>query len=513
MRKLLIVLLTSVLLLSSLGCSRDKGSSNPTNHSNDNSGAQGDIYEIVMQYPTLGKAPQDIKLIENAVNARTEPEIGVRILFSPINVFEMASTTNIMFSWGDKLDIVTCGFGISLADYVNKGILIELDDLVAEYGQSIVKAEGIAMSGGYFRGKLFALPSEEKMGRVRALYCRQDILNKYGIEPVPEKIYSMDEISEIFAKVKAGEDEGFYCLATGLNDEGIYSNFDIVDKLGSTLASGCLTNNGYCTTEIVNYFATDEYEQACRTIRSWRQNGYLNPNCNMNMDPSDVMMQSGDYFAFFNSAEPDMLASQSRMLWGYVDSELVPLYTTSPYTVSQSFLMSMWGITSSCTDPVKAMKWLDLLWRDTEIINLLSYGIEGLHYEFIDSKDLVIRYPEGVNSANTSYISVLQVWGDKSKCYAMAPLNKAYYRALDDFNQSIMPEHTSGALGYCFDASPVKMMYSAVDEVIKRFESSFKLGFLDLDIALPEFRTALDEAGIREVIAENQRQFDSWKAG
>ena len=513
MKKPLLILLALVLLLLSVGCNSSKNASSPSGYSNGNSDSQGEIYEIVMQYPTLGRTIQDLNLIEHALNARTEPEIGVRIVFCPVNVYDLESATDIMLSWGDKLDIVMCGLGTSLSGYVNNGKLIKLDDLVEKYGQSIVEAEGIAMSGGYFKGNLYALPTEEKMGRVRALYCRKDILDKYGIATISDKIYSLDDISEIFTEVRAGENEDFYCLATNINDEGFYSNFDIVDRLGSTFASGCLMNYGFGTDKIVNYYDTFEFEQACSTIREWNKKGFLNPGCDTSTEPCGMLMQSGKYFSFFNSAEPDMLASQSRMLWGFVDSELIPLYTTYPYRVSQSFRISMWGITPSCTDPVKAMKWLDLLWRDKEIINLLSFGIEGLHYEFADGKGSVIRYPEGVNSANASYVSVLQVWGNKSKCYAMAPLDEEYYRALDDFNRSILPIYTSGALGYCFDASPVYMKFAAVDDVIKRYESGFKLGLLDLDTALPEFRAALEEAGISEVIAENQRQFDAWKMG
>jgi len=405
-----------------------------------------------------------------------------------------------------------CGFGASLGDYVNKGMLTELGALVDEFGQSIVEAEGIAMSGGYFGGKLYALPSEEKMARVRALFCRRDILDKYDIKVIPSHIYSMDEIGEIFATVRAGEPDGFYCLALGFNDGGVYSNFDIVDRLGSSLASGCLLNYGYDTVEIVDYYATEEFEQACRAIRRWYLEGYLNPDCNMITDASSSQMQSGDYFSFFNSAEPDMLASQSRIMKGYLDTDLVPLYTSCPFAVTQNFRISMWGVTSSCAHPDKAMRWLNMLWEDAGISNLMTYGIEGLHYHYVGGSPPVICYPDGVDTSTTPYMSMLSVWGDKSKLYVMKPLDETYYQALFDFNNSILPEHTSGALGYCFDFSPVRASYSAVNEVIRTYESSLKLGILDLDAALPDFRAALDAAGIKEVIAENQRQFDEWRS-
>ena len=511
--KALALVLALAMIVSLInGCSRDKTGTGDSGL-DAVPGTDDEIVELVMQYPTTGSTPQDLKLVQDAVNARTVPEIGVRITFYPVSTTELSLSANMMLSLGEQLDIVMLGLGnANLGEYVNKGILAVLDALVDEYGQSIVEAEGIAMSGGYFGGKLYALPSVGKLGRVRALLCRRDILDKYAIAVIPDHIYSTKELGEIFSVVKAGERDGFYCLALGLNGNVFYSNFNIFDRLGSSLASGCLMNYGYDTTEIVNYYATDEFEQICRTIREWYLSGYLNPECNTIVDIPSSQMQSGDYFSFFDNAEPDMIASLNMLMRGHMDTGLVPLFTSYPYAVTQNFRVSMCSITSSCAYPVHAMRWLNMLWSDEGICNLLAYGIEGQHYEFVADSSRVIRYPDDAPPSVSSYESVLSVWGNKSKLYIVEPLDETYYEALDDFNNSILPEHTSGALGYCFDFSPVRDQYSAVSEVIGTYERSLRLGILDLDAALPDFLAALEAAGIDEVIAENQRQFDSWKA-
>ena len=43
------------------------------------SAAEDDIYEIVIQYPTLGTTPPDLQKVEDAINARVESEIGVHV--------------------------------------------------------------------------------------------------------------------------------------------------------------------------------------------------------------------------------------------------------------------------------------------------------------------------------------------------------------------------------------------------------------------------------------------------
>ena len=119
------------------------------------SAAEDDIYEIVIQYPTLGTTPPDLQKVEDAINARVESEIGVHVTFYPVSAFETNNTTSLMVSSGEKLDLAISIFEGGVANYVNKGMLIELDDLVEEYGQDIVAAEGIAMEGGYFDGALY----------------------------------------------------------------------------------------------------------------------------------------------------------------------------------------------------------------------------------------------------------------------------------------------------------------------------------------------------------------------
>ncbi|MFQ9394622.1 MAG: extracellular solute-binding protein [Lachnospiraceae bacterium] len=102
-----------------------------------------------------------------------------------------------MVSSGEKLDLAISIFEGGVANYANKGMLLELGDLVDQYGQDIVEAEGVAMKGGYFDGAFYGIPTEEKMGRVKAFECRKDLLDKYGIEYDENKIYTLEDLSEI----------------------------------------------------------------------------------------------------------------------------------------------------------------------------------------------------------------------------------------------------------------------------------------------------------------------------
>ena len=58
--------------------------------------ADDDIYEVVVQFPTLGTTPSDLQKVEDAINERTESEIGVHVTFYPVSAFETNNTTSLM---------------------------------------------------------------------------------------------------------------------------------------------------------------------------------------------------------------------------------------------------------------------------------------------------------------------------------------------------------------------------------------------------------------------------------
>lgn len=474
--------------------------------------ADEDIYEVVIQFPTLGNTPQDLQVVEDELNKITEAEIGVHVTFYPCSAFELNNTTNMMVSSGEKLDLAMCMFEGGAQSYANKGMLIELDDLVEEYGQDILTAEGVAMAGGYYDGTLYTIPTEEKMGRVKAFEARKDLLDKYGIEYSEDKVYTIDELTEIFKTVKEGEGDKFYCVAACASESAPYTYFSDLDLLGASYASGGLANYGKGTDEVINYFETEEFEHICEVIRSWFEAGYLSSDCNTVTDSALTQLQTGNYFGMFSNAEPDMILDHSASMQAYLGTDMVGLYTTAPASRTQDYQVTQWMIPITCDNPEKTMQFLNMLYGREDIVNLMYWGVEGVHYNHVDGTEYTIEFPEGIDRTNTPYAAILNVWGDKLKDYVMAPKDDNYRNIMKEFNDGIAEEYKSDALGYCFNSDPVKTQYAAVSDVVTQYDSILGYGVTDPAAALEEFRSALDAAGIDDVIAENQNQFNEWKA-
>ena len=463
-------------------------------------------FEMVMTYMHPGTVPKDLQMVEDAVNEITVPEINVKVSLYPISIAERHTQQDLMIASGEKLDLMMILVENGPGVYANKGQLLELDDLFEEYCPDVAAAEGIAMAGGYFNNKLYAIPDEEKMGRQYGLLMRQDLLDKYGFNQYDGLSY--EEMDAFLSKVKEGEGENFYMFNSVGSGLGTYYVFNLYDELGSSTASGVLMNGGRDDLEVVNLYATEEYKEHLTWMRKWYEAGYFAKDCTTMTESQVDLMRSGRYLGNLNSVEPDMPALCSQD-YGYTMTA-IPL--TDVVAKTSCYQISEWALPITCENPEKTLEFVNLMYKDTDIANLLRYGIEGMHYVKTDNEG-IITYPEGLDANTSGYVNTLGLYGDKSKIYQWEPAPADIFERMSAFNEEAnKPEKQSKALGYCFNSDPVKSEISAVGTVIQQYQAALESGSVDPEVVLPEFLEALDAAGIQEVIAENQKQLDEWAA-
>lgn len=231
--------------------------------------ADEEPYEIVMAIPTLGAEPSGLLDVENAVNEIVEPELGVKVTLYPISFFDLTSQQNLMITSGDKLDLASTIFS-SLGSWVDKGAFMELDELYVQYGADIEKAEGRAMAGGYYNGKLYAIPSEEKQARSYGFYARKDMVDELGINFDEDKTYTLDDLEKLFVAYKEKYGDGYYCVAGTASNSDFYGYVHEVDNLGSSNSTGILAGGGLDDDLTVqNMYALDSYKEYADTMYAW----------------------------------------------------------------------------------------------------------------------------------------------------------------------------------------------------------------------------------------------------
>lgn len=493
-----------------------KSGANTDSTESKENGDNGETYNVVMSWPNLtGSVPAGMADVEAAINAITEPEIGVTVTFEPIDFANLASEQNLMISSGEKLDlIVSVGSGVS--SLVNNGSIIPLDDLYAQYGEDIKNTCGVAVEGGgYYDNVLYGIPNAYIQGESYGFVGRKDIFDKYGITIDPDKMYTYDELEEMFATIKAGEGDSFYMISNITNNTDLFSTVMYpVDTLGATNASGILLfdqndSDWSDDTTIVNEFATEEYKEYAQRMYRWAQAGYIAPDAASNTDSTETLVKGGNYLGQMNWTTPGLEESYTAGT-GY---EMIAIHIVPPYIVGARFQNILWSIPITCENPEKTFQFLNMLYGDNDLDTLLQFGIEGVSYEVVEENeygDRVIKYPDGLDSSSVPYYQAAGIYGNRLSWPVMSPSPLELNQALREFNDSITL--VSPAMGYCFVTDSVQSQYAAVQSVISQYAPIVTAGAIDPETEIPEFLAALEAAGINEIIEENQRQFDEWLA-
>ena len=91
-----------------------------------------------------------------------------------------------------------------------------------------------------------------------------------------------------------------------------------------------------------------------------------------------------------------------------------------------------------------------------------------------------------------------------------APNEDSFYQRSEEYTEKAL-EKKSVALGYTFDQTDYSNEIAAVTSVMSQYLSSLEYGTVDdLDSYYEEFTSALDDAGMDNLIAANQEQLNAF---
>lgn len=451
--------------------------------------------KLVISWPVFGNEPPDTGLVEEAINALVEPKINVNVDLLILNFSAAAQQYNLMIAGGEQLDLV-CLVN-SYNAYVSQGRLEDITALVDQYGAGIKEALGDFIKGSYIDGKIYGARPISDFGGGACLLVRTDAVDKYSLDL--SKVKSFADIGDVLRKIKAAEPDKTPMIGMppitigqipfGANIDSLTDGFGVLMDRGQSL-------------KVVNLFETQYYADIVNTVRSWYNEGLVMKDIATSTTDLRELVKSDPAYVQTLSARPGI--EFTRPGDGYtlarVDYEK-PLSTTSFISLFQ------WCVPITSEAPDKAVQFLNLMFTDADLMNLLSNGIENKHY--IKNSDGSIKYPEGVNMGNVGYSSPAFLMGNEFLTYVFEGNQQDIWEQTAKFNNEIT---LSKAMGFSFDPNPVKTELTALQNVYGQYKQTLENGAVDPATVLPEFIAKLKDAGIDKVIAEKQKQLDAWAA-
>ena len=166
-------------------------------------------------------------------------------------------------------------------------------------------------------------------------------------------------------------------------------------------------------------------------------------------------------------------------------------------------IATLTGISSTSKNPERAMMFLNLLFSDKYLYNLLCFGIEGTNYVFEDDGTVTVLEEGGYNPG------VDWAYGNQFNAYVRTGQDLDVWEQTKAMNESAI-KSVLGAFSY--DKTKLKTENAMVDAVISEYMPGFFTGTYDPDEKIPEFLKALDDAGFQAVKTDMQEQLDAYFA-
>ncbi len=454
------------------------------------------MVEIAVDRATFNQASSDsteVEAIQNAINKYIGPKINVQIKLSDISSGEYADRTNLSLANGEANLFWTANWegAVSTDNLYSQNAVYDISDLLPGTDLYNSMPEEVWNSSKY-NGNDYFIPCYKESAEGYDLVYPTTKAKKYNWDM--SSIKELKDIEPMLADMKA--DGVKYPLL--MQKMPFFSKY-YIDKYDFSMANTMIVID-LSKNEVVNCIQTKDYKDFVTLISDWATKGYISDEEVTKTIPDTAIMTTDWGFA----AWVDVPNNDDATTTYGQDCDVV--HMTKDWTNSTSTLGSCYAISSSCTEEqAKAcIDFLGLLYTDSTLANLYTYGIEGTDYD-MSSDGFVVKKGELYNHSAWESGSVKSIALEKG-----SPSNTV--ELYENFNTKSV---ASPASGFRPDYSSVEAQWSACTSIYDQYGYALEEGAYtpeDVESVIAKYQTALDNAGFQDVLTEIQSQYKEWKA-
>ncbi len=489
-------IIITLFIISSLiisGCSAGKKSEEP----------QVDIDEAVSSEPThiniyrpsfniANPDADEVQKVENAVNDYIKDKINVEISLTDIGSSEYPDKANLALA-NKEINMLWTAYwlpSIGTNDLYLQKAVYNLTDLISGTPLFSSMPEWVWESAAY-EGNTYFVSCYKEGGAGIDLMFRKDLVDQYNWD-----ITSIQQLKDLEPMLEDAKNAGIKYPFL-MQKTGLFWRF-YVDKYDSILSDSLLGVDQETNT-ITALPWTTEYQEFSTLMCEWGEKGYVSED-EITKVTNDSTASGQDWAVSFWVNVPNNAEASARY-----GQDIALVQVTENWSSSNIMIGSCYCVTSySSEDEAKAcVDFLQLLYTDSQLADLWTYGIEGTDY-IRNENNTISKTGDLYNHSAWESGSVLNISLEESE-----PENKI--ELYEQFNQNIKP---SVALGFRFDKSNVEAQYSACLNLFEQYGYILECGGYpakDVDAVLKEYQEALNAAGFQDILAEADKQYETWK--
>jgi putative aldouronate transport system substrate-binding protein len=347
---------------------------------------------------------------------------------------------------------------------------------------------------------VYAIPVYKEVAQQYVWGLNMDVLGRNGF--TADDITDFYSLGPVLEAIKAGEGRDFYPL-TG--DFVVMSRaargVDMVDQYNLLAYPVNTSDPSASPNTIVSAYESAEFAQYFEQMKQYNQAGYIDPAATTNTTAMNenwnTKRVNGSWaieaYPYYPGNEITLTNAN-----GY-ENAVKPMWPGGGYLSTIPARGAMQAISSASKSKPGAMKVLNLINTDAKFRTMITYGVEGLHWNY--DGGLLARTDKGQNympwAAGFGAISLLPV--------EVGQPENLYTEIFAQFNDvKAVP-----ALGFALNSDPVSTQMAVLAPVADQYGAPAMTGAMP---SLDPFIEALNANGLQDVLTEANKQLSDFMA-
>lgn len=472
-----------------------------------------EIVDITVKFINPGGNVKEGQRIADAINKISESSIGVHANIDWIDFGEWNTQMNLAFASNENIDIISVSPAMNLNSMVQSNQLTDISELLDTYGTGAKSAVEKLLPSVTYGDAIYGLPKLIDMRGSYGITMNKDILNELGLLEFAENMKTWDEYEELLTKVHEAYPDitplfvSAESLASPSNPTFNLASNNFSENFALSLL-GDPYNLIYVdkeTNEVKCVYDSDFYETMADRVSRWYAKGLIYKDGAVTTEDNNALLNSGVIFSYCAAGDgtPEIRNATTQALVPDHEVCYIPICDTEPSATSVT--MFGYAVPYTSTEPEAAVKFLNLMYTNADIQNLLQWGEEGIDYIV---KDGVATYPDGIDSNSVGYHSQEFNYGNSYLAYPWQGKpasynedNQAYYDAMEEIKY----------LGCSVDTTSVTTQATACYNTFLSYSPTLIVGLSESPKQeLNSMMEQLTANGINDYIDCYQTQLNDW---
>ena len=528
LKKIVALLMALILVFAMTACAKTEAPATkdpePTKAAEETQGAEestepseeptGEV--VTLKYYEIGNNDVNTReAVQDAINAYVEPLINANVEFQIISWGDWDNKALTALQSGEEIDIFFTADWKSYVRSVTQKLFTPLNDdngehgnLLEKYGQGILNSINPAfITGTQINGVNYAVPTNKELCVPMGYIVNMDAADEVGLDPTTIK--TLEDFEPYLAKYKELHPELYgYLNDGGWGDEPWVPN-EVNGLTGNLIAQKFDPDeNGNFDETWYSVWETEEDKKHVETMYKWFQAGYIHPDSPLSTFDvgSSAPFAAGEWLFISAPLKGDGIkANELVVASGNLNLRTQEIYCQGKVCVTTHAGGSMLAIPVASENPVKAMKYINLMHTDSNLLDMMLFGVPETMWHFADDGRVELDDTSWYGAHGAPW-----TLGNTAIQHVTTNEDPEKNKRLQEYSKDAIM-HPSLGFRYVVPTE-LEAQWASVNNVQDAMNRSLLTGAVDPATALPQYISDLKAAGLDEIKADVEKQYNEWKA-